>query len=183
VVDTQITSGQPGFGFVQTYGSGTFNFRLGPRDRIAPNAVVAWGGGSAWNQIDLQWQAATDNPNGVGVSFYRIARNGIFVKDSTTLTYSDTTCAPNTSYTYTITAFDQHMNASAGTNVTALTPPNPAIDTPPISGASRPMSNPPARIGARPTGTYWGAGGEQLDMLSGNLNFTLPLLNAQGRGG
>src|SRR5439155_6414531 len=80
------------------------------------------------------------------------------------------------------TAFDLHYNASAPTTVSALTPPNPAVDTPPITGASRPMSNPPARIGVHPTGTYWGTGGEQIDMLSGNLNFTLPLLKAQGRG-
>jgi hypothetical protein len=33
------------------------------------------------------------------------------------------------------------------------------------------------------TGNYWGGGGEQIDTLSGNLNFTLPLLTAQGRAG
>jgi hypothetical protein len=41
----------------------------------------------------------------------------------------------------------------------------------------------PRRTGIYPTGAYWGAAGEQIDMLSGNLNFTLPLLKAVGRGG
>jgi RHS repeat-associated protein len=182
VTDGEIASGQPGVSFSATYGNGATYLALGPRDRIAPNNVSI-SGSPSWNRIDLQWSAGTDDANGIGVSFYRIARNGVFVKDSSTLAYSDNTAVPNTVYTYTITTFDQHMNSSAGTTFSILTPPNPAVDTPPMSGASRPMSNPPARIGVRPTGTYWGVGGEQIDMLSGNLNFTLPLLNAQGRGG
>ena len=46
-------------------------------------------------------------------------------------------------------------------------------------------STDPRRIGVRPTGAYWGgsSNGENIDMLSGNLNFTMPLLNAQRRGG
>ena len=39
------------------------------------------------------------------------------------------------------------------------------------------------RVGVRPTGSYWGAAGEQVDLLSGNLNFSIPLLKAQARGG
>jgi RHS repeat-associated protein len=39
------------------------------------------------------------------------------------------------------------------------------------------------RIGVRPTGSYWGAAGEQIDLLSGNLSFSIPLLHAQARGG
>jgi hypothetical protein len=34
----------------------------------------------------------------------------------------------------------------------------------------------------RPTGIYWGGGGENIDMRSGNVNFSLPLLNVKGRG-
>src|SRR6202035_1237005 len=40
----------------------------------------------------------------------------------------------------------------------------------------------PRRVGVRPTGNYWGALGEQIDLLSGNVNYTLPLLKALGRG-
>jgi hypothetical protein len=38
-------------------------------------------------------------------------------------------------------------------------------------------------IGVRTTGTYWGAGNEQIDVLSGNVNFTMPLVKAVGRNG
>jgi hypothetical protein len=39
------------------------------------------------------------------------------------------------------------------------------------------------RVGVRPAGAYWGAAGEQIDLLSGNLNFALALIKAQSRGG
>ncbi len=39
------------------------------------------------------------------------------------------------------------------------------------------------RVGVRPTGAYWGGGNENIDFLSGNLNFTLPLLKTLGCGG
>jgi RHS repeat-associated protein len=41
----------------------------------------------------------------------------------------------------------------------------------------------PRRIGVHPTGSYWGAAGEQIDLLSGNLNVTIPLLKPLSRGG
>jgi hypothetical protein len=41
----------------------------------------------------------------------------------------------------------------------------------------------PRRIGVHSTGSYWGAAGEQIDLLSGNLNVTVPLLTAKSRGG
>ncbi len=39
------------------------------------------------------------------------------------------------------------------------------------------------RTGIYAAGSYWGGGGEQIDTLSGNLNFSLPLVKAQGRTG
>jgi len=37
--------------------------------------------------------------------------------------------------------------------------------------------------GVRPLGSYWGGSGEQIDMRSGNLNYSIPLLKAMSRGG
>ena len=48
------------------------------------------------------------------------------------------------------------------------------------SFAQQPVSA--RRVGIRPTGSYWGALGEQIDIRSGNLNFTLSLLSAKSRG-
>lgn len=180
---TAITTGQAGLGMSGARpGVGVYRMRIGPRDRIAPNNTTM-SASPNWNRVDLQWPAASDDANGSGVAFYRIARNGVFQAEVTTLSYADTTVSANTVYTYTITTHDQHLNASTGSSTVVTTLPNPAIDTPPTSGATRPFANPPARIGVRPTGAYWGAAGEQVDMLSGNLNYTLPLLKAMGRGG
>jgi YD repeat-containing protein len=52
-------------------------------------------------------------------------------------------------------------------------PPPPPVGTP----------GDPRRIGIRPTGSYWGAAGEQIDLVSFNLNFALPLLTAKTRDG
>jgi hypothetical protein len=38
------------------------------------------------------------------------------------------------------------------------------------------------RTGIRPNGTYWGGGPEQIDVLSGNLSYSLPVVLAGGRG-
>ena len=38
------------------------------------------------------------------------------------------------------------------------------------------------RVGTRPNGAYWVGGAELIDVLSGNLNYSQPLLTAGGRG-
>jgi len=149
---------------------------IGPKDRVNPNPVnVASIGTTVWaNRIDMQWTAATDDPNGIGVAIYGISRNGTFIAYPGSTSYSDPTLVPGTTYAYTVYAIDFHGNWSTGAGFSVTTPgthPNPAI------------AIPPARTGVRPTGAYWGAGSEQIDTLSGNLNFNLPLLKAKGRGG
>jgi len=62
-----------------------------------------------------------------------------------------------------------HKNCAANTNIPSVTAaPTGAVD--------------PRQTGIRPNGAYWG-GGEQIDMRSGNLNYSIPLLKAQGRDG
>src|SRR5262249_53323797 len=51
------------------------------------------------------------------------------------------------------------------------------VTTPPAGSVD------PRRVGVRPTGSYWGASGEQIDLLSGNLNYTVPLFKATARTG
>lgn len=62
------------------------------------------------SQIDLAWSAATDN---VGISGYRIYRNGIPVVTTTGLATSDNSLSPATTYTYAVTAYDAAGNESA----------------------------------------------------------------------
>jgi hypothetical protein len=83
--------------------------------------------------------------------------------------FSDTGLTAATPYTYLIRALDYDLNPSAQDSISVTTPPTGAIDA--------------REIGVRPTGSYWGGGGEQIDMRSGNLNYTMPILKAMGRGG
>jgi RHS repeat-associated protein len=78
--------------------------------------------------------------------------------------------AASTAYAYTIQAVDFHGNLSTATTVTATTAP----------AGELPLQR---RVGITFNGSHWGGGGEQIDTLSGNLNFSLPLLTAQGRTG
>jgi hypothetical protein len=61
-------------------------------------------------EIHLAWVDSSDN---VGVTGYRIFRNGTQVDSSSANTYSDTGLAPATTYTYTVAAFDAAGNVSA----------------------------------------------------------------------
>ncbi len=78
------------------------------------------------SQVDLSWTASTDN---VGVVGYSIIRDGtvLVTVPGSTLAYSDTSLQPATTYTYSVTAFDQLNNTSApSAPVNATTPDIPA---------------------------------------------------------
>jgi len=62
--------------------------------------------------VALSWTASTDN---VGVTGYTVYRNGtaIGTTGGSTTTYTDSTVAPSTSYSYTVDAFDAAGNHSA----------------------------------------------------------------------
>jgi chitodextrinase len=74
----------------------------------------------AANKVTLSWNASTDNTAVVG---YTVLRNGAALNTSSTTSYTDTTAAPNTTYTYQIKAYDAAGNSSAATsNVSVKTP-------------------------------------------------------------
>jgi chitodextrinase len=60
--------------------------------------------------VNLTWTASTDN---VGVTGYKIFRNGTQVATSSTTSFSDTGLTAATTYTYTVSAFDAAQNNSA----------------------------------------------------------------------
>jgi chitodextrinase len=91
----------------------------------APSGLAATATSSS--SVSLSWTASTDN---VGVVGYNIFRNGTKVGTSTTTPYSDNGLASNTTYTYTVTAFDAAGNASPASNSVTVT--TPATATPPV---------------------------------------------------
>ncbi len=72
-------------------------------------------------QVDLSWNASTDNGGG-NVAGYRVFRGGSLIATVATTSYSDTGLSANTSYSYTVLAFDD-----------AATPNESAQSSPPVS--------------------------------------------------
>ncbi len=60
-------------------------------------------------QIDLSWTASTDD---LAVTGYQVFRDLAFIATSTAISYSDTGLTPDTTYSYTVTAFDAAVNIS-----------------------------------------------------------------------
>jgi hypothetical protein len=85
-------------------------------------------------QINLQWTASTDN---VGVTGYKVFRNGTQIVTPSTTSYQDTGLSPNTTYTYTVAATDAAGNTSAQSASASATTQLPPSPTPvPSPGAS-----------------------------------------------
>jgi hypothetical protein len=119
--------------------------------------------------VDFQWQGSTDGDSGSGVFIYNVMRNGVWLGCASTPAFTDRTAAAGQTYNYLVYSTDRHGNHSETQPVTVVTPAAGSRD--------------PRRTGVRPAGTYWGGAGEQIDLQSGNVNFTLPLVTAMGRNG
>lgn len=170
--DSSISTGKPGIGVRGAPSSNKISRAdLGPLDRIAPEAVNAQSVATSVQPsiVDFQWQGVLDDANGTGVIFYEIQRNGSLFMQSRYTEFTDPTVSPSTNYNYTIAAVDYHGGVSTLLGVNVTTPATGTID--------------PRRTGFGTTGIYWGGMGEEIDLMSGNLNFSLPLITAHGRGG
>ena len=170
-----VSGVMPGVGARATPAGNSISLvEFGPRDRTGPPVGVdpdTIGSSVFPNHVDLQWKGVVDDPDGVGIAHYDMYRDGELIgfQHPTEQAFSDPTVSPSTTYAYTIKYVDFHFNDSPLTEITIVTPPAGSVD--------------PRQVGVRPTGSYWGAMGEQIDMLSGNVNFTLPLVKAQSRNG
>jgi len=93
---------------------------------------------NAYNKVTVTWNASTDN---VGVTGYRVSRNGVTLGDVTGgRQYVDNTVLPSTTYNYQVVAFDAARNVSGlSTVATVTTPAAPAADTqaPSVPGGLR----------------------------------------------
>jgi chitodextrinase len=78
---------------------------------------------SSSTAVSLSWTASTDN---VGVTGYNVYRNGgsTPIGTATGTTYSDTSVAASTPYTYTVKAFDAAGNLSAASTSASVTTPS-----------------------------------------------------------
>ena len=97
----------------------------------APSGLSAAATGTS--TVALDWTASTDN---IGVTGYRIFRNGSQVGTTTNTSYTDSGLSPATVYTYSVVAFDAAGNNSApsgSATATTGTPPDTQAPTAPTS--------------------------------------------------
>ncbi len=85
---------------------------VGTVDTMAPSVPTGVAASASSTQVQVTWNASTDN---VGVTGYTVYRNGtsLATVSGTTLSYSDTTIAGLSTYSYTVDAFDAMGNHSA----------------------------------------------------------------------
>lgn len=110
---TQNADGWLGLGTMGVGGSGGSGGDTGGSggDTVAPSAPTGLvTTGRTESTIALSWTASTDN---VGVTGYRILRDGTQIATSATTQYTDTGLAASTAHTYTVRAYDAAGNVSA----------------------------------------------------------------------
>ena len=163
-------AGRPGIGgFAMPSGNGFSEVKIGILDTTPPPGIadtsVAYR--ALPDSIDLQWQGSADA--GIGTWCYGILRDGVSLGIFPTASFSDSTVVPGVAYTYRVYPIDYHFNGGSSIYVTVTAPPAGTIEG--------------RRTGVRPAGAYWGDAGENIDILSGNVNYSVPLLNVKTRGG
>ena len=70
------------------------------------------------SQVNLTWTASTDN---VGVTGYRVFRNGMQKATTSATSYIDTGLTASTTYTYAVSAYDAAMNSAQSSSVGVIT--------------------------------------------------------------
>lgn len=93
---------------------------------LATTAVAA-------NQVDLTWDAATDN---VGVDHYNVYRDDTLIARTNETSYADTTVTENTTYSYHVIAVDAAGNESAPSSSLSVTTPQTADTQAPTTPGS-----------------------------------------------
>jgi hypothetical protein len=118
-------TGSPGIG---AYGTPTGNsiseVQLGAIHRTALPAIDKQRIGVSVfrNRVDVQWPPVADDPAGVGLSSYWIARDGQYFMRTSATMFQDLGVRPGETHTYSIAAVDQHYNFSPPVSFTASTP-------------------------------------------------------------
>jgi hypothetical protein len=118
-------AGSPGIG---AYGTPTGNsiseVQLGVIHRTALPAIDKQKIGVSVfrNRIDVQWPAVVDDPAGVGLASYWIARDGQYFMRTTATMFQDLAVKPGETHTYSIAVVDQHYNFSPPVTFTATAP-------------------------------------------------------------
>jgi chitodextrinase len=107
--------------------------------------------------VDLSWTASWDN---VGVTGYRVLRDGVQVGSSPSTSFTDTTVAPGTAATYSVTAYDSGGNVSAASSPVSVTTPLD-VSPPSVPGGLRTTD-----IGSASVALAWDASSDDVKVAS-----------------
>ncbi len=99
----------------------------------APSNLAA--GTVTSTQVPLSWTASSDDQ---GVAGYRVFRGASQVGEVGGTSFTDSTVAANTTYTYTVKAFDAAGNVSEASEPVTVTTPQPGDTTPPTVSMTSP---------------------------------------------
>lgn len=111
------------------YGGGAVN--PDPTDTTPPTTPANLVAGTVTeNSAALSWSASTDNVKLVG---YKVYRDGVLVGTVAETSYTDANLIANTTYNYTVKAYDAAGNLSADSNSVAVK--TKESTTPPVSNA------------------------------------------------
>jgi hypothetical protein len=125
------------------------SFSVSPSDTTVPSTPTNLTGSAvSSSQINLSWSASTDN---VGVTGYKIFRNGTQIATVSGTSYSNTGLAANTTYSYTVAAYDAAGNTSAQSTAKSVTTPSGVVLTESVNGTLLP----PATKIVDALGTTW----------------------------
>jgi chitodextrinase len=106
---------------------GSYEYVVLPADTTAPSTPTGLAAAVVSStQINLSWSASTDN---VGVTGYKIYRNGTQITTTTGTSYASTGLSSSTVYTYTISAYDAAGNASPQSGPVSVTTLSTTADT------------------------------------------------------
>lgn len=92
-----------------TAGTGTYIVSL-VLDNEAPTVPTGLDAAATDTSVVLSWDPSTDN---IRVKGYEIYRNGVKINTTSQTSYTDSGLEPNTSFTYTVKAYDEAGNVSA----------------------------------------------------------------------
>jgi chitodextrinase len=128
------------------------------------------------SQVDLTWNASTDN---VAVTNYEISRDGsVLTTVGAATTYSDTTVAPGTTYSYRVVALDLSGNRSTPSGAAAATTPGQTVTVGPSADARVEEANPSTNFGTVSPLRVDGGSGTHVETY---LSFTLSGLSGTVR--
>jgi chitodextrinase len=113
----QVTAADPAGNVSQASNTASATTEADTTPPTAPGSLTATG--VTASQVGLSWSPSSDN---VGVTGYQVVRNGSVIATASGTSYTDTTVAPSTSYTYQVIAVDAAGNSTASGTLTVTTP-------------------------------------------------------------